>query len=80
MEKNALALTPGLLWNPPSRDLGSVYVMKSECRRYSIHAEKATTGWRYTALVRTDVWNNVLGWTGDKGEAMALCEMHARGI
>ena len=51
--------------------------MKSECERYSIHAEKVGKRWRYTAFTRTDLWNNVLGWVWSKEEAIELCEHHA---
>lgn len=65
-----------LRWKNPIRTYGNVYIMKSECERYSIHAEKRGHQWRYTALVRTDLWNNVLGWVWSKAEAVDLCEAH----
>lgn len=64
-----------LSWGAPLRTYG-VYVLKSQCGCYSIHAEKVEGRWRYEALVRTDVWNNVIGWFWSKEDAIAACEKH----
>jgi hypothetical protein len=66
-----------LQWQPAQRCRDGVYIMRSVCERYSIHAQKAEKGWRYEALRCTAVWNNVLGWRMSKEEAIDLCEKHA---
>jgi hypothetical protein len=67
-----------LQWDEPQKARDGVYIMRSQCKRYAIHAERVEKKWRYECLRRTDVWNNVLGFVWSKEAAIGLCEKHSQ--